>query len=45
MLEQQQANLLNYPSRRLLKLNIDAGGVNSRRVIDRLLSEQSTAEA
>jgi vanillate O-demethylase monooxygenase subunit len=43
MLEQQQANLLKHPSRRLLKLNIDAGGVNSRLVIDRLLSEQSSA--
>jgi vanillate O-demethylase monooxygenase subunit len=41
MLEQQQANLLNYPSRRLLKLNIDAGGVHSRMIIERLLAEQS----
>jgi vanillate O-demethylase monooxygenase subunit len=43
MLEQQQANLLKHPSYRLLKLNIDAGGVNSRLVIDRLLSEQNSA--
>jgi vanillate O-demethylase monooxygenase subunit len=37
MLERQQQNLLKWPDRKLLKLNIDAGGVMSRRVIDRLL--------
>lgn len=37
MLEQQQANMLRYPERRLLKLNIDAGGVRSRMMIDRAL--------
>ena len=40
MLELQQRNLLQYPSRDLLKLNIDAGGVQSRRVIERLLAEE-----
>lgn len=40
MLERQQANLTRWPERRLLMLNIDAGGVQSRRVIDRLLAEQ-----
>lgn len=38
MLELQQRNLLAYPNRRLLKLNIDAGGVQSRRVLDRMLA-------
>lgn len=43
MLERQQRNLLDNPERQLLKLNIDAGGVQSRRVIDRLLAaEQDT---
>ena len=28
------------PERELLKLNIDAGGVQSRRVIERLLSQE-----
>jgi len=41
MLELQQQNLLRWPERNLLKLNIDAGGVQSRRVIDRLLDGQS----
>ena len=35
VLEAQQANLLRHPDRSLLKLNIDAGGVHSRRLIDR----------
>jgi vanillate O-demethylase monooxygenase subunit len=33
MLERQQANLLRYPERKLLKLNIDAGGIYSRNAI------------
>ena len=46
MLELQQANLLRHPQRRLLKLNIDAGGVHSRRLIDkRLAAERAAAEA
>ena len=46
MLEQQQRNLLAHPTRNLLKLNIDAGGVQSRRVIERILAqEQQPAEA
>jgi vanillate O-demethylase monooxygenase subunit len=40
MLEAQQRNLAQHPSRRLLMLNIDAGGVQSRRVIDRLLAAE-----
>ena len=45
MLEQQQANLEHYPDRRLLKLNIDAGGVLSRRIIDRLIKAEQNASA
>ncbi len=43
MLERQQANLLRHPARRLLMLNIDAGGVQSRRVIERLMAEEEGA--
>jgi len=38
MLERQQRNLLEWPERKLLSLNIDAGGVQSRKVIDRLIA-------
>ena len=40
MLEQQQQNLLEYPARHLLRLNIDAGGFQSRRVLERLIAEE-----
>jgi vanillate O-demethylase monooxygenase subunit len=44
MLEQQQQNLLRYPDRKLLMLNIDAGGVQSRKILDRILAaEQAPA--
>jgi vanillate O-demethylase monooxygenase subunit len=44
MLEQQQRNLLAHPDRALLKLNIDAGGVQSRRILQRIIaSEQPVA--
>ena len=43
MLERQQANLLAYPDRKLLMLNIDTGGVQSRKVIDRLLALENGA--
>jgi vanillate O-demethylase monooxygenase subunit len=43
MLELQQKNLLQWPQRNLLKLNIDAGGVQSRRVIERLLAAEGAA--
>ena len=42
MLEQQQQNLLHYPERRLLKLNIDSGGVLSRRKIEQMLTQEET---
>ncbi|GAA5016223.1 aromatic ring-hydroxylating dioxygenase subunit alpha [Acinetobacter puyangensis] len=40
MLERQQKNILNHPNRKLLMLNIDAGGVQSRKIIDRLLEAE-----
>ena len=40
LLERQQRNLLDHPDRVLLKLNIDAGGVHARRVLDRLIAEE-----
>jgi vanillate monooxygenase len=44
MLERQQLNHSAFPDRRLLKLNIDSGGVQSRRVIERMVAaEQVTA--
>ncbi len=44
MLELQQRNLTRHPQRRLLSLNIDAGGVKSRQVIERWrLREQEAA--
>ncbi len=46
MLEQQQRNHLLHPTRKLLGLNTDAGGVQARRIIDRLLAaEQALAAA
>ena len=44
MLEQQQQNLLRYPERKLLMLNIDAGGVQARKVINRLISQEQVSE-
>ncbi|MBA2673488.1 aromatic ring-hydroxylating dioxygenase subunit alpha [Ramlibacter sp.] len=40
MLEAQQRNLSAHPKRRLLMLNIDAGGVQARRIIDRLAARE-----
>lgn len=40
MLERQQQNLLTHPERNLLKLNIDTGGVKSRRILDRILKDE-----
>jgi vanillate O-demethylase monooxygenase subunit len=41
MLEQQQRNLLAHSNRALLKLNIDAGGVQSRRILERILKAEN----
>ena len=43
MLERQQANLSASPQRELLKLNIDAGGVHARKVIERLVAAERAA--
>ncbi|AMO24630.1 aromatic ring-hydroxylating dioxygenase subunit alpha [Ramlibacter solisilvae] len=43
VLEEQQANLLRYPDRKLLMLNVDAGGVQARRIIDRLVAAEQPA--
>ena len=41
MLEQQQKNLqFHFPDRKLLKLDIDTGGVRARRMLDRLLKQE-----
>ncbi|MEJ2043721.1 MAG: aromatic ring-hydroxylating dioxygenase subunit alpha [Reinekea sp.] len=40
VLERQQANLKAFPAYELLKLDIDAGGVQSRRIIDRLIQQE-----
>ncbi len=45
MLERQQKNLLAWPQRDLLKLNIDTGGVQSRKILDRLMAEEQAAGA
>lgn len=42
MLENQHANLRHWPNRELLKLNIDSGGVQARRIIDRWLSNEQS---
>jgi vanillate O-demethylase monooxygenase subunit len=41
VLERQQANLSRLPERRLLTLNIDAGGVHARRLIDRMMASEA----
>jgi vanillate O-demethylase monooxygenase subunit len=40
MLERQQKNLLAHPERALLLLNIDAGGVQSRKILDRIMAQE-----
>lgn len=42
VLEQQQQNLLLYPDRKVLKLDIDAGGVMARRLIERAIKQEHT---
>ena len=43
VLERQQKNHLAWPERKLLMLNIDLGGVQSRKIIDRLIAAEQTA--
>jgi vanillate O-demethylase monooxygenase subunit len=40
VLEAQQRNLLANPTRKIMSLNIDAGGVQSRKVLDRLIEQE-----
>jgi vanillate O-demethylase monooxygenase subunit len=40
VLEMQQQNLSRHPERRLLSLNIDAGGVHARRLIERAIAAE-----
>ncbi|MEN2747338.1 hypothetical protein [Sphingomonas sp. T9W2] len=45
MIERQQDNLSRHLDRKLLKLNIDAGGVRSRLMIDRAIARETAATA
>jgi vanillate O-demethylase monooxygenase subunit len=45
VLEAQQRNQRNFPGRRLLALNIDAGGVRARRVLDDLIQAEAETTA
>ena len=45
MLQLQQANISKWPDRKLLLLNIDSGGVQSRRIIDRLLAQEQASSS
>jgi len=45
MLERQQQNLNTYPERKILSLNIDAGGVQSRKIIDRVIASKRASAA
>jgi len=40
ILESQQRNLIEQPSRHLMRLNIDMGGFESRRILERLVAEE-----
>jgi vanillate monooxygenase len=40
MLELQQRNILAHPERKLLMLNIDAGGVQARKIITRKIAAE-----
>lgn len=44
MLERQQQNLqFNFPERKLLKLDIDAGGVQARRMLERMIAAENAS--
>jgi vanillate O-demethylase monooxygenase subunit len=45
MLERQQSNLIHWPERRLMTLNIDAGGAHARRIIDKLIAAERAPAA
>ncbi|MEY2690417.1 MAG: hypothetical protein RL375_4617, partial [Pseudomonadota bacterium] len=43
-LERQQSNLLHWPRRRLMTLNIDAGGAHARRILEKLVAAEQAAQ-
>jgi len=43
ILEQQQKSVEAWPGRKLLMLNIDAGGVQARRMIDKMIAAEGAA--
>ncbi len=43
VLELQQRNLSAHPERKLLKLNIDTGGVQARRMLDKMIERERQA--
>ena len=45
VLEAQQRNLSLHPARKLLLLNIDAGGVQSRKLLDKMVAAEQTPVA
>jgi vanillate O-demethylase monooxygenase subunit len=45
MLERQQLNLERWPERKLLMLNIDTGGVQARKIIDKLIAQEHSSAA
>ena len=45
MLELQQRNHLNYPDRRLMKLNIDGGGVRARQILEKMMALENARNA
>ncbi len=45
MLESQQRNLSRHPQRKLLNLNIDSGGVQARRMIERIIQQEQQARS
>jgi vanillate O-demethylase monooxygenase subunit len=45
MLERQQQNLSRHPARRLLRLNIDVGGVRSRMLIQQAITQEGIEDA
>ncbi|WP_076536589.1 aromatic ring-hydroxylating dioxygenase subunit alpha [Shewanella sp. UCD-KL21] len=45
MLEQQQRNLTLYPDKQILKLDIDSGGVMSRKLITRAIKKEQLASS
>ena len=40
ILESQQRNLTEQPARHLMRLNIDMGGFEARRILERLVAEE-----